>query len=295
MTTLSVVIVHYKVKDYLFACLASIKKYWPKFSTEVIVVDNDETKTIESELKKRFPWVIYAKSPKNLGFGAGNNIGARIAKGKYLFSLNPDTRLISYAIDYLVDFLTRHKDVGIVAPLLLDPVNKPYSLQGTQKLGFWESFFALSFLNSFFPKNSISKRYWNLDWDKTTDKEVDVIPGTAFVIRKELFEKIGGFDERFFLYFEEYDLCSRVKIQGYSLFILPKARVIHAWGASTKSLKKNDYFIKSRFIYFRKHIGFLPALFLHVFLSIRPLLLRKKIYLYFERLIRKLFLLHVFF
>src|SRR5690348_15812364 len=112
----SIIIVHYHVKKELFACLESLKKMKTKTSFEVIVVDNDERKTIKNSLKKKYPFVRYIESPENNGFGAGNNRGANTAKGKYLFFLNPDTEVFSNTLDKLVEFIEGHKSVGIVAP-----------------------------------------------------------------------------------------------------------------------------------------------------------------------------------
>src|SRR3989442_9466177 len=105
----SIIIVHYNVKKELFNCLSSIEKSTKGIPFEIIVVDNDEQETIEEELKKKFKRVIYIKSPKNLGFGAGNNLGARYAKGEYLFFLNPDTVVLPHAIDNLLSFLETNK------------------------------------------------------------------------------------------------------------------------------------------------------------------------------------------
>lgn len=266
----SIVIVNYKVKKELFTCLSSLKKYWPKVPTEVIVLDNDEIKIIENELRNKFPWVKYIKSPGNIGFGAGNNFGAKEAIGKYFFFLNPDTVFVTSAVDLLVEYLKTHKKTGIVAPLLLDRAREPYALQGTSRLGFWEGIIALSFLNKLFPTNPISRKYWHLDSDKTAEREVDVVPGTAFVIRRELFNKIKGFDDRFFLYFEEFDLCNRVKAEGFSLSIFPNAKIIHGWGASSKSNSNIEkIFRESRFLYFQKYYGYFRALLVHFFLSLR--------------------------
>jgi len=259
MTTLnvSIIIVHYKVKQELFDCLTSIKQSRPKVSYEIIVVDNDENKTIGSDLQNKFPKVKYIKSQGNLGFGGGNNLGAKAAVSEFLFFLNPDTLLFPNTIDILIQFMEKDEKIAIAAPLLLDHTHKPYPLQGATTLTPLEGIFALSFINKYFPFNPISKKFMLRDWDKTTIKQVDAVPGTAFIIRRNIFEKIGGFDEHFFLYFEENDLCKRVKDQGYKIFINPKATVMHAWGRSTQKSNRdiNKIFKHSRFYYFQKHYG----------------------------------------
>src|SRR5882724_13326649 len=119
----SFIIVHYHVKEELFACIESILISKSKTTFEIIVVDNDEEKTIASELHNRFPKVIYVAN-ENKGFGQGNNIGSKKAKGKYRFFLNPDTIVDAHTLDLLTDYLNKNKDVDIVAPLLYDKEKK---------------------------------------------------------------------------------------------------------------------------------------------------------------------------
>lgn len=266
---ISIIIVHYKAKKELFSCLNSIIASHPKTSYEIIVVDNDEKKTIESELKKRFLQVEYIKSPKNLGYGAGNNLGAKYAHGDYLFFLNPDTHVQKGAIDNLVKFAEKNKKLGVVAPLLLDEDKNPYEFQGTQRLMPSRAIVVYSFFNSWFPHNPISRKFWLKDWDKKHAKEVDVVPGTAFLISKKVFEQVGGFDEKFFLYFEEYDLADRLRELGLKLFIIPDAKISHSWGKSTERSDKNisDIFSQSRYYYFKKHFGTLSAFVVNLLTS----------------------------
>lgn len=267
--TLSIIIVHYKAKKELFDALQSIKNSRTKYSYEVIIVDNDEHKTLKRDLYSKFPSFQYVPSHKNKGFGAGNNIGARLAQGKYLFFLNPDTKIIPGSINTLVSELQKNKKVGIVAPLLLDRNKKPYKLQGSRKLGFLQGIVLFSFINSIFPNNSVFQNYWITNWNRTTKKEVDTIPGSAFVIPTVLFKKIGLFDERFFLYFEENDICNRVIRAGYKIFLIPKAKVIHLWGVSTQHEKSKDrIFSMSKFSYYRKYYGIISAVFIYLLSSI---------------------------
>lgn len=264
---LSIIIVHYKVKNELFECIKSIQKEQTKIPYEIIVVDNDERELIKGELKEKFPWVRYVKSPYNIGFGAGNNLGAKHAQGDLLFFLNPDTSVFPQAIDILASFLLKEKNIGIVAPLLVDNDNSIYSQQGSQELGVLQGIAALSFLNKLFPNNYISRKFFLAGWDKKNVKEVDVVPGTALMIKNEIFNKIGKFDERFFLYFEEFDICNRVKELGYKIYILPKAKVKHIWEASTKkaAFDVKKIFVQSRFYYFKKHYGLVSALIVEAF------------------------------
>lgn len=266
----SIIIVRYRVVKELFACLDSIKKLKDKTSFEVILVDNDVQRPVEKEIHKNYKWVTYIKAPKNLGFGPGNNLGAKYAKGEYLFFLNSDTTISQGAIDALVDFMDKHKKAGMVSPLLLDQNKKVYKLQGTRILTPIRALFSLSFIHKLLPNNPISKKYYMVGWDKTKVTEVDIIPGTAPMIRRKLFDELAGWDEHFFIYFEEFDICKRAREKGYKIFIIPQSQVVHLWEKSTTPEK--SFFLKifkqSRFFYFRKHFGLLTAFFMEGFLRI---------------------------
>jgi GT2 family glycosyltransferase/4-amino-4-deoxy-L-arabinose transferase-like glycosyltransferase len=252
----SIVIVHYEVEKELFVCVSSIFKAKPNVSFEIIVVDNDQKGMLEKQLKGKFPQVKYIKSYKNVGFGAGNNIGAKSATGKYLLFLNPDTFVEKGAIDELYSFMDKNPNAGMVAPLLLNPSRSIYSDQGSDEYNFINGIVVLSFVNKLFPNNIISRKFFHRNWNKKRVEEFDVVPGTAFIISKELFERSGRFDEKLFLYFEEYDLAKRLRKFGNKNYIIPQAKVRHIWEASTK--KENDIkeiFSKSRQYFFKKYYG----------------------------------------
>lgn len=262
---ISIVIVNYKVKNEILKCINSIYSSNPNVTFEIIVVDNDSKNNLKKALITKYPNVKYVKSPYNLGFGAGINYGEKIARGEFLFFLNPDTIVEQGAIEELYKFIKYKKKVGIVSPLLLKEDRTPYSLQGTKTLTPKRAIFSLTILGNIFKNNKIANEYWLKDWNKNQNKEVDIVPGTAFMIKKTLFEKIGMFDERFFLYFEEFDLCQRIKKLRYKNYIITSAKVMHKWGLSTKQIKdKNNIFKKSRLYYFKKNYGLISSIFVEI-------------------------------
>jgi GT2 family glycosyltransferase len=263
----SIIIVYYHASEELFSSIEAISKNKPETDFEVIIVDNDEEIRIKKELKKKFPWVRYIKSPANNGFGAGNNLGAKHAKGEYLFFLNPDTRIFPKTVDALLSFLENQTNVGIVAPQLLHPDKTPFEQQGCMLLNPVRGMIVLSFINKILPNNPVSKAYWQTGWNKTKLKQVDVAPGTAFMIRKKLYDQMHGFDEHFFLYFEEFDLCKRIREKGYKIFITPKAQIIHLWGKGGTDTAPNikNIYIQSRIYYFKKHYGIFNMLLVETF------------------------------
>ncbi len=264
----SIIIVNYKVEKELVVCISSIINSKPKVSFEIIVVDNDSVSSLKETLQK-ISYVRYIKSEDNIGFGAGNNLGAKAAKGDFLFFLNPDTIVKKNSMDILFNFVRNNFKVGMTAPLLLDASGNIYPKQGSNEYDLKSAMVTSSFINKIFPNNPISKKFFHKDWDRKNIEEFDVVPGTAFMIKKDLFEKAGMFDENFFLYFEEYDLAKRVKKIGYKNYIIPKAKVVHIWEASTKKRKDiNKIFSQSRYNFFKKNYGRFFAFIVNLFSNI---------------------------
>lgn len=263
---ISIIIVHYRNKNDILECLNSLYSLKIKVSFEIIIVDNSENQKIKSSLTK-FRHLKYIYSKKNVGYGAGINIGVRQAKGDYVLVLNPDTVFKENIIDRLYSKIKTSKKIGIVAPLLVSTNGKILE-QGAKELTPLKAIFKLSFIDKIWRNNPLSKEYWVNKWGNNL-KQVDNVPGSAFLIGKKLFEELGGFDENFFLYFEEFDFCKRVRELGYKIYIDPQSKLIHKWGTSTKLLaNKNEIFQKSRFYYFRKHFGLLKAVLIELFLGI---------------------------
>lgn len=226
---------------------------------EIIVVDNKNSAKRERLIAQVFPEIRYIGS-KNKGYGAGNNLGARHAKGDYLLILNPDTELKKSSIDSLADHLDKNYDVAVVAPNFYHPDGKLFKKSGSRGLTPLSAVFSLSILSRFFPNNPILRHYFAYDIDKDRKRELEAVPGSAFMIRKEVFDRVKGFDENFFLYFEEHDLGIRLRKAGYKIVILPEAKVVHKWKSSKRSKRLQKHFRQSRFYYFKKHFGLVKAL-----------------------------------
>lgn len=268
MINSSIIIVNYKVREEIIKCIGSIRKNTSGISYEIIVVDNGEDTKLESQLKK-YKNVVYIKSKTNIGFGAGNNLGAKKARGKYLFFLNPDTEVLKNTIEVLCNFLDKNKQAGIVSPLIVDENSDTFKLEGYKELTPLNAIFSFSFLRKIFPSKTIFSIFTLEDWNRNPIRQVETAYGAALMIPKKIFDKFGGFDENFFLYFEENDISKRIRKLGYKIFINSSSRVVHKVAQSTKYLsnRKNIY-EKSRFYYLKKHFGLLKALLTEFFLRI---------------------------
>ena len=228
---LSIVIVNYNSKDKTFFCLNSIyKSNLNGISFEVIVVDNDSSEKIEEELKNKYPSVVFIQSDENLGMGSGNNLGIKNSTGKYILILNPDTEVRPNTIKKLYDYANNDKNIGLIGPKLFYPDGK---IQNScyHFPNLLIPFFRRTFLSKF------AKGYLDYYLMKNTDLskplEVDWIMGSCLLVRRSLLDKIGLFDERFFMYFEDTDLCRRIKLSGWKVIYLPSAEVIHHHGRAS--------------------------------------------------------------
>jgi N-acetylglucosaminyl-diphospho-decaprenol L-rhamnosyltransferase len=219
----SAVVVDYRAGEALSACVASLRA---NGVTEVIVVDNDETASHPAALEDAAVSVVHTGI--NLGYGRGVNRGAAVAHGDYLVVSNPDVVVHEGAVDALVAHLESHPEVGVVAPRIERPDGSLYPSQRVFPNVVLAGLHAL--LAPFWPDNPATRRYRASRPDGT----VDWVSGAFFVMRREVFEAIGGFDERFFMFAEDMDLCWRVRERGLSVAALNGAVVTHVEGLSRR-------------------------------------------------------------
>ena len=254
---LSIIIVNYNVKEFLLNLLNSVERASKRLHIEIIVVDNASDDGSVEMIKQFFPNVILIENAKNLGFSKANNIGLNIAKGKFLLLLNPDTLVSEDTFETTISFLKHNASVGMVGCKILNP-------DGTLQLacrrsfpGPWNSFCKVTGLSSFFPKSQIFARY-NLTYrDENKSYEVDAISGSFMMIRRELYEKIGGLDEEFFMYGEDLDWCYRTQKSGYKVYYVHATQIIHYKGESTKrsSIDETRIFYSAMRLFVKKHLS----------------------------------------
>lgn len=266
---LSIVIVHYGDPGLMYECIQSIYDQNIKFLYEIVVVDNNLV-DISTTIKK-YKYVKYIHNNKNVGYSKGNNIGVYNARGEYVLILNPDTVLMPRSIHLMVRFLDANQLVAVVTPMLLNQNLSPFLQIGMRELGVIQGIVCLSFLNKLLPFNAISKNYYCRDMDLNDDNRIEVFPGSVFMIRKNVFESVKGFDEEFFLYFEEVDLAKRLVNDGWQLYYLAKAKCIHKWASLTpKHLNTKKIYRSSRYHYFSKHYGHFLAVLVEAFARFSP-------------------------
>ena len=250
---LSIIVVNYKSQDYLKGCLASVfAKIGGQLPFEVIVVNNDVEADLAS-VQSANPSIKIIQNKKNQGFGEGNNLGAKTARGEFLFFLNPDTEIISTNILELLEEFIKNPEIGIIGSQLLTTEHIAQEWGAGKAPSLWGIL-----------KNKLKKE--NKFQEEKTDKQLfDWVSGTALFIRRELFEKINGFDENFFMYFEDVDLCLRVRKLGKKVLRFADFPVLHYGGKSydEKRTQKKQYY-QSQDYYFKKHFGFFQASLLKI-------------------------------
>jgi len=230
----SVLIVSYNTRDMTLACLRSVFAQTPYRAFEVIVVDNASTDGSAQTIAERFPDVRLFALDRNIGFAAANNFAARHATGEWLLLLNPDTVVLDNAIDKLVAFAEAHPEASIFCgrTLFADGSLNPTSCWAKPTI--WSMFCLGSGLSALLKDANWAFPAAMRDWKRDTIRQVDIVTGCFFLIRRSLWEQLGGFDPAFFMYGEEADLCLRAAKLGHKCMICPDATIIHYGGASEK-------------------------------------------------------------
>lgn len=266
----SVIIVSYNVRELLDACLQSIRHAAEHFdgTVETIVFDNDSRDGTVALLQPRWPDVTWIASDRNLGFGTGCNRGAAAATQDLVLFLNPDTLVREDTFAVMRDFLAAHPEAGATGCKV---VNRDGTLQAACKRSFPSprvAAYKFLGLGNLFPKSRVFGRY-NLTYlDENETHEVDAVSGSFMCMRAEVFREVGGFDEDFFMYGEDLDLCYRIKRAGYHNYYHPGTQVVHFKGESAKSrpLRSFLYFHEAMILFARKHLELrtIPSLLLTV-------------------------------
>lgn len=260
---LSIISANFNTFNLVVDCIESIKKNTRNIKFEIIVVNNYPQDNDYQRLKKLYGEEDYIKimKSKNYGFGTANNLGVKKACGEYLLFLNSDTKVIDNSIIKMVEFLRRHNEIGALNPLLCHP-------DKSRQKHYFGDFQSLG--------SVVLRKPRGENYEK--DKEFfyrQRITGAVMMIKKSKFIDIGGFDEKFFMYFEDEDLCRRLLNNGMKNAILTSAEIIHLEGKSSLNKTKKRMYYQSQNYYWIKHRG------LFIFLMMRflrlPYILWQKI------------------
>jgi GT2 family glycosyltransferase len=256
----SILIVNWNTCTFLQQCLQSIDSIVRNPDStaayETIVVDNASTDGSVRMVQERFPWVLMLENKHNAGFGRANNQALQLAKGDFLLLLNPDTVLQAGVVQNMVNYLHQNPTVGAVGPRILNSDQTP-QVSISPKPGLFKEAWRLFHLDRLYPYSCYSQR--RLESQEAF--EVDVLKGACILLRSEIPRRIGLFDEQYFMYSEEVDLCWRIQQAGWQIHWLPSATVVHYGGQSTRQIADQMFLelYRNKIKFFRKHQGEVSA------------------------------------
>lgn len=264
---ISVIIVQYNNAELTLQAIESFQKYI-QCGYEIILIDNASTESKATELLDGLSGVFCIRNQHNDGFGKANNLGAANAHGDILLFLNSDTITVDDFVSPLVEVFDQNPTLGIVGPRLLNR-DRTFQLSAGKLPSFWQELKDKFLYRLVDKKNKSVQRIaekkfsarWNVGW----------VTGAAMFIRKSVFEACGGFDENIFMYFEDKDLCGRVRKLGYQILYLPESTLIHLRGASSSTesrMKIDTLYRESQRYYYAKHRSVLEQSLLHFYLKL---------------------------
>lgn len=282
-------IVSYNTKDLLEKCIMSILQYCAKIDYSIVVVDNHSSDGSSEMIKKEFPDVRLIENTDNLGFAKANNAAIKQTDSRYILFLNSDVIIISDILKKMIDFMEREPKAGVVGCRLLRP---DLTVQPTTNFSFtiWTELLRLLHFKKLILDPGIKKiiakylscigsnnfkSYFSAYLDQSEVKEVEYVSGACLLARREAVLAAGLFDENFFLYFEDTDLCLRIKQKGWQVKLLPYNGVMHYVGQSSVGNFVNTIYEKnvSMYRYFKKHRSGLELFFLKI-LTVISLVIR---------------------
>lgn len=252
---LSVIIVNYNVRAFLENALISCRKSLIGIESEVIVVDNASDDGSVEIVRQKFPDVRLMANDRNVGFAAANNLALRECKGDYIVLLNPDTIVQEDTFQVMVEFLKSHPEVGLAGCKILNPDG---TLQLACRRSFptpWVAFTKVVGLSKVFPHSALFARYNLAYLDPDQSYEVDAISGSFMVLRRAVYDQVGGLDEQFFMYGEDLDWCYRIKSSGWKISYVHTTRIIHYKGESARrsDIDEVKLFYRAMRIFVQKH------------------------------------------
>ncbi len=272
---LSIIIVNYNVKHFLEQCLRSVFSALEGLQGEVIVVDNQSTDGSQAMLKQKFgSQITLIENQDNPGFSKANNQGMRIAQGRYVLLLNPDTVVAEDTFLRCVEFMDAHPQGGALGIKMIDGQGSflPESKRALPTP--WVSFYKIFGFSSLFPRSRRFSRYHLSYLDREENHEIEILSGAFMFMRRSALEEVGLLDETFFMYGEDIDLSYRFIQAGYQNYYFSDSQIIHYKGESTKkgSLNYVKVFYQAMIIFAHKHFGgskkrfFIAAIHLAVYI-----------------------------
>jgi len=267
MSELSILIVTWNSRATIRDCLNSIQNTCQKLDYEVLVWDNVSSDDTAKIIQTEFPKVLFFKSEQNLGFAGGNNRLLVKANSEFILFLNPDTVIIDNSVTKMLEYLKSNPSVVALGPKLLYS-DSTFQLSYAKFPNLASEFITKIYQRSANQRRSLVLKF--LENDSAGTKEVDWVSGACMLTKRGVINEVGKFDENFFLYFEDADLCYRMKSKGEIIYF-PESQVVHVVGSSTKSqsFQTEYHYRKSQLYYYRLHNNRISNFLLKLYLNIK--------------------------
>jgi len=251
---LTVIVVSYNTRALTLKCLQTLHAATHETAFRTVVFDNASTDGSAAAIAAAFPQVELIANDENLGFAAANNRVAAQARTEWLLLLNPDTEVHDGAVDRLLAFARAHPRAGITGGRTVFPDGSLNIASCWNRITPWSAFCNAAGLSSAFPRSSLFNPEAIGGWARDSVREVDIVVGCFLMIRRDLWNDLGGFDLKYFMYGEEADLCLRARAMGFRPMITPEAEIMHLVGASSTAVaRKYSMIAKARVTLIRDH------------------------------------------
>ncbi len=263
---ISIIIINYRQKTFTVQCVKSIYSNFKSYPFEVIIVNNSPGENL-NQLTEEYNNLRIIEN-ENIGFSQANNVGVRNSKGDYLFFLNADTIIQS---DFLKDFIDafNNKDFGAAGMKL-------YNEDGTFQLSFWHENTFFNEIKNKRNENRFRRKELNfinaVEEDYSKIRQADWVTGAAIIIRKSVYLDSGGFDEKFFLFYEDADICKRLNEMQQPVYFFPFSKIVHFKGENvSKEFKSSSYYFSkaSQLRYYCKHNNITDNILIRVYLFVK--------------------------
>jgi N-acetylglucosaminyl-diphospho-decaprenol L-rhamnosyltransferase len=250
---LAVVVVNYNAGGFLLRCIASILASAGDIEVDVVVVDNASGDGSAARMAEAHPQVRLIENARNLGFAPAANQGIGASEAPFVLLLNPDAEIRNGTLASLVKVAAERPRAGAIGCLVRNPDGTVQPSARRVPPPF--EAFMHAFLGPFVPDNPWSRRYTMAGWDRASEREVEWVSGSAMLLRREALDQVGAFDEGYFMYVEDVDLCTRLRADGWRVLFSPEVEVVHEIGVSTRgrSHRMAHAHSDSIYRYFVKH------------------------------------------
>lgn len=261
----SIVIVSWNAKKFLKQCLRSVYDTIREITFEVWVADNNSSDGSPEMVRKKFPQTKLICTGDNLGFAKANNICIKKSRGRYLCLINSDVKLVNDSIEVMLSYIDKHPEVGMLGPKVINP-DKTLQQSVRNFPTYWNAFSGALALDTIFPKSQLFGNCPTPLLANDSPRNVDVLLGCFWMVRREALNDVGLLDERFFMYREDVDWCKRFKLAGWKVVYFPKVEAIHYGGGSSSNAPIECYveMKRSSLLFWKKFHGRFGILYISI-------------------------------